>query len=80
MTIPETIYTIQKAAKKVKLTELARRSGVPYTTLRDWEKKGWRTPHIDAFEDVAKAAEDVLKGRASTPPDEPKSPPKEVVA
>lgn len=44
------------AATRGGLTRLSERSGVPYTTLKDWERRGFRPPAVDAFERVAEAA------------------------
>lgn len=50
------IATIATAAKAEGLPSLSKRSGVPYTTLIDWERAGWRPKSIQTFEKIAKAA------------------------
>lgn len=50
------IRSIETAAEVEGLPSLAKRSGVPYTTLRDWQKDGWRPKSLQTFERVAKAA------------------------
>lgn len=49
------IEAIAKAAKAEGLPSLSKRSGVPYTTLIDWERAGWRPKGIRTFERIAKA-------------------------
>lgn len=50
------IETIATAADAEGLPALSKRSGVPYTTLIDWQKAGWRPKAIQTFEKVAAAA------------------------
>lgn len=50
------IRTIEAAAEAEGLPSLSKRSGVPYTTLRDWQKDGWRPKALQTFERVAEAA------------------------
>ena len=50
------IETIETAAKKEGLPTLSKRSGVPYTTLIDWQKTGWRPKAIVTLEKIAAAA------------------------
>lgn len=53
------IDVIAKAAKAEGLPSFAKRTGVPYTTLIDWERAGWRPKAIVTFERIAKAASKV---------------------
>jgi hypothetical protein len=50
------IRAIETAAEAEGLPSLSKRSGVPYTTLRDWQKDGWRPKAVQTFERVARAA------------------------
>ncbi|EGF96763.1 hypothetical protein [Brevundimonas diminuta] len=47
---------IERAAKAEGLAALSRRSGVPYTTLIDWQKAGWRPRAVATLERLAHAA------------------------
>lgn len=50
------IQAIAVAADSAGLPELARRSGIPYTTLIDWQKAGWRPRSVVTLERLAEAA------------------------
>lgn len=47
---------IQRTADAEGLPALARRAGVPYTTLIDWQKAGWRPRAVATLERLAEAA------------------------
>ena len=53
------IQKIETAAEAEGLSSFAKRSGVPYTTLRDWQKDGWRPKAVQTFERLAQAASEV---------------------
>lgn len=59
------IAVIETAAESEGLPALAKRSGVPYTTLIDWQRAGWRPQAIVKFEKVAQAAATVAANDAS---------------
>lgn len=61
------IQTIAVAADNDGLPALARRSGIPYTTLIDWQKAGWRPRAVVTLERLAEAA-------AATPANDDQSP------
>lgn len=42
------------------LPELAKQSGVPYTTLVDWRSKNWRPKAVVTLERIAQAADAIL--------------------
>lgn len=50
------IEQIRIAAKAHGLPELARVSGIPYTTLVDWDKADWRPRSVKTLERLATAA------------------------
>lgn len=50
------IRDIQAAAEKDGLPALSKRSGVPYTTLVDWQRAGWRPKAVATLEKLALAA------------------------
>lgn len=47
------IDTINVAAATEGLPALARRSGVPYTTLIDWQRAGWKPKAVRTLERLA---------------------------
>lgn len=47
---------IAHAANSEGLPSLSRRSGVPYTTLIDWQKASWRPRAVATLERLAQAA------------------------
>ena len=49
------IDTINVAAETEGLPALARRSGVPYTTLIDWQRAGWKPKAVRTLERLAVA-------------------------
>lgn len=54
--VTNALADIQRAAETEGLPALARRSGVPYTTLIDWQKAGWRPRAVATLERLAAAA------------------------
>lgn len=54
--VTNALTDIQRAAETEGLPALARRSGVPYTTLIDWQKAGWRPRAVATLERLAEAA------------------------
>lgn len=64
------IAVIATAAENEGLPALAKRSGVPYTTLIDWQRAGWRPQAIVKFEKVARAAAAVAANDDASPASE----------
>lgn len=56
----EPLDRIRSASTRVKMTEFARISGVPYTTLRDLAKKDFKNLPLETFEKLTDAADVVL--------------------
>lgn len=50
--LASSIDKIETAAERLGLAELARRSGIPHTTLADMRGKGWRPKSIRNFEQL----------------------------
>lgn len=64
--ISRAIESIDAKAKAIGLPELARRSGVAYTTLIDLQKRGFRPRSVAILEKLAEAANaDVEERRAA---------------
>lgn len=59
---PEVISRITKAIKARGAPAFARDAGIPYTTLRDWQKRGFCPSGLDTLEKITRAAEEVLAG------------------
>lgn len=57
MDVDSIIRSIEQAAAEQGLPELSKRSGIPYTTLRDWQKVGWRPRAIEVLGKLAAASE-----------------------
>jgi hypothetical protein len=57
MDVDSIIRSIEQAVEEQGLPELSKRSGVPYTTLRDWQKAGWRPRAVEVLEKLAAASE-----------------------
>lgn len=51
--ITSILTRIQQAADDSGLPSLAQRSGVPYTTLLDWQRAGWRPKAVRTLEKIA---------------------------
>ena len=58
---------IQQAADGDGLPSLAQRSGVPYTTLLDWQRAGWRPKAIRTLERIAAAVDDARPANDARP-------------
>ena len=58
--IADAIDVVKRAAEAEGLPAFARRSGVPYTTLRDWQRAGWRPSAVATLEKLIDAANDTL--------------------
>lgn len=56
MDVDSIIQSIEQAAEEQGLPELAKRSGIPYTTLMDWRRAGWRPRAVQVLERLALAA------------------------
>lgn len=54
--VSDAIASIEAAADKIGLPELAKRADVPYTTLAEWRAKGWRPRTVESFERLLRAA------------------------
>lgn len=57
---PHSIALIEAAISKVGAVEFARRSGVPYTTIREWKARQWRAKVFDTFDALTTAAQACL--------------------
>jgi len=55
--ISSTIANVAKLHSEVGTAELARMSGVPYTTIVDQAARGWRSRSIDVLEKLEAAAQ-----------------------
>lgn len=51
------ITRIRNVADEDGLPALSQRSGVPYTTLMDWQRAGWRPKAIRTLEKIAAATD-----------------------
>lgn len=58
--IADAIDDVKRAAEAEGLSAFARRTGVPYTTLRDWQRAGWRPAAVTTLEKLVEAANDTL--------------------
>lgn len=58
---------IQQAADGGGLPSLAQRSGVPYTTLLDWQRAGWRPKAVRTLEKIAAAIDDASPANDAQP-------------
>jgi hypothetical protein len=56
MDVDSIIRAIEQAADEQGLPELSKRSGIPYTTLMDWRRHGWRPRAVQVLERLAEAA------------------------
>ena len=56
--IADAINDVKRAAETEGLSSLSRRSGVPYTTLIDWQRAGWRPKAVTTLEKLAAVAND----------------------
>lgn len=54
--IEAAVRSIKRAAETEGLPAFARRAGVPYTTLVDWQKAGWKPKAVTTLERLALAA------------------------
>lgn len=54
--IDAAICSIKKAAEAEGLPAFAKRAGVPYTTLVDWQKAGWKPKAVTTLERLTQAA------------------------
>lgn len=54
--ISEAITTVRRVSEKLSTLEFAKLSGVPYTTLRDCQARGFRSPAVDTLEKLVAAA------------------------
>lgn len=51
------IAIVRRVHSEIGTAELARISGVPYTTLRDWEARDFTSPAFETLTRLAAAAE-----------------------
>lgn len=54
--IDAAVRSIKKAAEAEGLPAFAKRAGVPYTTLVDWQKAGWKPKAVATLERLTQAA------------------------
>lgn len=54
--VTDTLKAIETAAAVEGLPAFSRRAGVPYTTLIDWQRAGWRPRAVATLEKLADAA------------------------
>ena len=66
--IASILERIQQAADDSGLPSLAQRSGIPYTTLLDWQRAGWRPKAVRTLEKIAAAVD--AEAANDTPPQE----------
>lgn len=62
MAVEQQIQKIEQALVGRNLSQFAREAGLPYTTVRDWQKASWRTKHVETFDALVTAAERLTKG------------------
>ena len=55
--VGDIVASIRAAAERRGLAEFSRQSGVPYTTLIDWQKRNWIPRSVEALERLAEAAD-----------------------
>lgn len=54
--VDEALAAIRRVSSRLNTAEFARLSGVPYTTLREWEARGFAGTTVETLQKLAAAA------------------------